>query len=257
MLVPQQAIRGYKELEIMNMIYSVSKSGHYIAKSKRIKENKDKQINFMSSIPDNSVIPYTELKLCINKAIDTYKDAMFSYAVSPQGTQSLRQVLSKQLQNSQIFTKVDNIFITSGVQQILDILSRMPFPGGKKNVLVEQPTYTGILNILKLNNVNILGIKRNQDGIDFNNLETIFKYGNVKFFYVMPRLQNPSGYSYNKNGKKKIADLAARYNVYIVEDDYLGELEINTKADPLYCFDQFEKVIYIKTYSKTIMQGLR
>lgn len=251
------AIRGYKELEIMNVIYSVSKSGHYITKSELIKETKDKEVNFMSSIPDNSVIPYTELKLCINKAIDTYKDEMFSYTISPQGTKSLRQVLSKQLQNSQIFTRADNIFITSGVQQILDILSRMPFPNGKKNVLVEQPTYIGIINILKLNNINILGIKRTRDGIDFNNLETIFKYGNVKFFYTMPRFQNPSGYSYNKYEKKKIVDLAARYNVYIVEDDYLGELEIDTKADPLYCFDQFEKVIYIKTYSKTIMPGLK
>jgi DNA-binding transcriptional MocR family regulator len=73
----------------------------------------------------------------------------------------------------------------------------------------------------------------------------------------MPRFQNPTGFSYTSDQKKRILTLAQRYNVYLVEDDYLGELETNTKCDPLYCFDNSSSVIYIKSYSKTLLPGLR
>jgi len=252
-------IRAYRELECSHILYSVPKSGYYIVKSKNLKDEFDrsKAIDFLCPTPDNDVILYTELKHCINQAIDTYKEAMFTYAVSPKGIESLRKVLAKHLENSQIFALKDYIYITSGVQQALDIFSRMPFPNGKRNVLVEQPTYAGMLSCLKLNGVNVLGIKRTKHGLDFNRLEAAFKYGNIKFFYTMPRFQNPTGFSYNSNDKREIAKLAEKYDVYIVEDDYLGELSMDQKEDPLYCFDQCEKVIYIKTYSKTLLPGLR
>lgn len=252
-------IRAYKELEENHIIYSVPKSGYYIVKSKNSLREKrsEKPINFFSTTPDTEVIPYLEFKHCINQAIDTYREAMFSYSSSPQGLKSLRKVLVKHMQNDHIFTSVDNIFITSGAQQALDLLVKIPFPNGNKNILVEQPTYYGMLNSLKLHNVNTMGIKRDINGIDFNELETIFRNGNIKFFYTMPRFQNPTGFSYSTDQKKRILNLAEKYNVYIVEDDYLSELETNTKCDPLYCFDNSSKVIYIKSYSKTLLPGLR
>jgi DNA-binding transcriptional MocR family regulator len=252
-------IRAYKELEKNHIIYSVAKSGYYIVKSKNsLKKEEDKKvINFLSTTPDSEVIPYLEFKHCINQAIDTYKEAMFSYSSSPHGLKTLRKVLAKHLQNQHIFTSYDNIFITTGAQQAIDLLIKMPFPNGNKNVLVEQPTYLGMINSLKLNKVNTIGIKRDINGIDFNELETIFRNGNIKFFYTMPRFQNPTGFSYNDDEKKRIINLAEKYNVYIVEDDYLSELETDTKSDPLYCFDNSSKVIYIKSYSKTMLPGLR
>ena len=125
-------IRAYRELECSHILYSVPKSGYYIVKSKNLKDEFDrsKAIDFLCPTPDNDVILYTELKHCINQAIDTYKEAMFTYAVSPKGIESLRKVLAKHLENSQIFALKDYIYITSGVQQALDIFSRMPFPNG-------------------------------------------------------------------------------------------------------------------------------
>lgn len=252
-------IRAYKELEENHIIYSMPKSGYYVVKSKNSldKETNKKLINFLSATPDAEVIPYLEFKHCVNQAIDTYKEAMFSYSSSPQGLESLRKVLVKHLQNDHIFTSIDNIFITSGTQQALGLLIKMPFPNGNKNILVEQPTYLGMLNSLKLHGINAMGIKRHINGIDSNELETIFRTGNIKFFYTMPRFQNPTGFSYSAEEKKRIIALAEKYNVYIVEDDYLSELETDTKCDPLYCFDTSSKVIYVKSYSKTLLPGFR
>ncbi len=252
-------IRAYNELEKNHVIYSISKSGYYVVKSKVPLNPKldEKKINFYSTTPDTEIIPYSEFKHCINQAIDIYKGEMFSYSSDPQGLMSLRKVLVKHFQNNHIFTSADNIFITSGAQQALDLLIKMPFPNGNSNILVEQPTYLGMLNCLELQHTNTLGIKRDINGIDFNELETIFRNGNIKFFYTMPRFQNPTGFSYSTDEKKRILALAQKYNVYIVEDDYLSELETNTKCDPLYCFDNSSRVIYVKSYSKTLLPGLR
>ena len=90
-----------------------------------------------------------------------------------------------------------------------------------------------------------------------NELEQIFQTGKIKFFYTIPRYHHPLGTSYSKDEKEKITLLAKRYNVFIVEDDYLADLETDSKADPLYSLDNCSHVIYLKSYSKIIFPGLR
>ena len=95
------------------------------------------------------------------------------------------------------------------------------------------------------------------NGIDLEQLESIFKNNDIKFFYVIPRFHNPLGHSYTNLEKKKIVELANKYDVYIVEDDFLGELDTDKKADPFFSFDPSGRVIYIQSYSKTFLPGLR
>ena len=161
------------------------------------------------------------------------------------------------IQNYQIFTKPDNIIITSSSQQALNILSIMPFPNRKSNILVEQPTYYGMIKYLELNNIPTLGINRDFNGINLDELEKLFKYGNIKFFYSIPRFHNPTGTSYSKLEKQEIIKLAEKYDVYIVEDDIAADLDVNKKNDPMFSYDTSSKVIYLKSYSKILMPGLR
>lgn len=170
---------------------------------------------------------------------------------------SLINVLAKHIQNYQIFTKPDSIIITSSSQQTLNILSLMPFPNCKSNILVEQPTYYGMIKFLELNNVPTLGINRYFNGIDLDELENLFKYGNIKFFYSIPRFHNPTGTSYSRSEKQEIIKLAEKYDVYIVEDDIAADLDENKKNDPMFSYDTFSRVIYLKSYSKILMPGLR
>ena len=76
-------------------------------------------------------------------------------------------------------------------------------------------------------------IERGIDGIDLEELEGHFKTGKIKFFYTIPRFHYPLGHSYSEQDKRTILDLAAKYGVYIVEDDYLGDWTLKRARPPL------------------------
>lgn len=250
-------LKAYETLENERILYSVPRSGYYIVNENRSQDYTDNSILDFSAVNLNAKsFPYKHFQDCLNKSIDLYKEKLFIYSNS-KGLSSLIDVLWKHIQKYQIFTKPNNIIITSSAQQALNILSFMPFPNGKKNILIEQPTYYGIVKFLELNNIPVIGIKRDFNGIDLNRLEELFKYGNIKFFYCIPRFHNPTGTSYDKFEKQQIIKLAQKYDVYIVEDDIAADLDLNKKNDPLFSYDTFSKVIYLKSYSKVIMPGLR
>ncbi|MDR2024949.1 MAG: PLP-dependent aminotransferase family protein [Hungatella sp.] len=143
------------------------------------------------------------------------------------------------------------------LQQALTILCQIPFPNNKKTVLIEEPGYHLFMQILKIMNISVSTIKREPDGIDFNKLEEIFRTGDIKFFYLMPRIHNPLGVSYTKVQKSRIVFLANKYDVYLVEDDYIADFETDLKAGPLYFYDINQRVIYLKSFSNIMFPGLR
>ncbi|MBN3522405.1 PLP-dependent aminotransferase family protein [Paenibacillus apiarius] len=249
-------IRALDELEQRHMVYSVAKSGYYVMKREQRQHTDRTKLDFASSAPDPEVFPYLDFQQCINKAIDIYKNELFVYG-TPQGLPSLIQVIGKQLANYQVFTNANHIYITSGIQQALAILTAIPFPNGKDTILIEQPGYHLYIEYVETHHVPVLGIERTGEGIDLHELERLFRTQRIKFFYTMPRFHNPLGTSYSRQQKQAIAELAERYDVYIVEDDYLADLERDAKADPIYAYDRSAHVIYLKSYSKIIFPGLR
>lgn len=249
-------IRAYNELEANHKIYSIPKGGYYLVEKLDIETQDYDSINFLDAVPDPRLLPYKEFNHCINRAVEQYKNKIFTY-IESQGLESLRKSLAGHFQESQIFTSQENIFITSGAQQALSILCSISFPNGKKSILVEQPTYNLMQRLAELNDIKLVGIERTENGLDFKELERIFKEEDIKFFYTIPRLHNPLGVSYSEKEKRKIAELAGKYDVYIVEDDYLADIDINKKAQSIYYYDISNKVIYVKSYSKAFMPGIR
>lgn len=250
-------LKAYDKLEKDHIIYSLPKSGYYLLENFHDNNSSKNTIfDFSAGVPDIQTFPYKDLQHCLNNSIELYKETLFTYS-DPRGLNSLRKVLANHLHQYQIFTQEDNIVITSSSQQALNILSIMPFPNDKSNVLVEQPTYYGMIKYLELNKVPALGIERNLNGINLCELENMFKYGNIKFFYTIPRFHNPTGHSYDKQEKELIVKMAEKYNVYIVEDDITADLDLNKKNDPMFTYDTSGKVIYLKSYSKILMPGLR
>jgi DNA-binding transcriptional MocR family regulator len=251
-------LAAYNELEKEHIVFSKAKSGYYILDSgiSRGIETESALIDFSSGAPDMGTLPYKDFQHCLNNAIELYKETLFSYC-DPQGLASLIRVMEDHLKDYQIFAKPENIIITTGSQQALSLLSAMPFPNGNSNVLLEQPTYYGIIKSLELNNIPAVGIERGLNGLDLNELEKLFKYGSIKFFYTIPRFHNPTGNSYSRSEREAIVKMAEKYNVYIVEDDIMADLDPNKKYDPMYSYDKSSKVIYLKSYSKILMPGLR
>ncbi|MCZ1269493.1 PLP-dependent aminotransferase family protein, partial [Paenibacillus tundrae] len=247
----------YQELEDQYLIYSRPKSGYFVvAKEALLPLLETKRIDFASAAPDSSSIPQAEFRQCMNKALELFEASIFTYA-DPQGLLSLRQELIKLFQKQQVFPSPEQVFIYSGAQQALHLLAGMPFPNGKSNILVEQPTYWGMLAALKTQNQTVIGIERTQEGMDWVALERHFQSNMIKFFYTIPRFHNPLGTSYTAKDKQRLAELAKAYDVYIVEDDYLADLETNSKADPIHAYHGASHVIYLRSFSKVLLPGLR
>ena len=181
---------------------------------------------------------------------------MFVYG-TPNGLPSLIRAVRAQLESYQVFTNERNIAITSGVQQALALLNAMPLPNGKTKVVVEQPGYHLFLAHLKLHNTPTLGVERTARGVNLARLEALFKREDVRYFYTMPRFHNPLGASLSNADKQRIVELADRYDVYIIEGDYLADFEQDAGQMPMYYYDTNQRVIYLKSYSKIMFPGLR
>lgn len=219
-------IRAYKEMEMNHRIYSIPKSGYYLVEKNNEENIENGIIDFSLVVPDSKLLPYKEFNHCINRAVELYKNDLFIYG-DTEGFKSLRISLVNFFSEYQIFTSMEKICITSGSQQAISILSKMTFPNGKKNILVEQPTYSLVHKLVEMNGDKLIGINRDLSGINLEELENIFRNEDIKFFYTIPRLHNPLGTSYSEKEKRCIAELAEKYDVYIVEDDYLADLDKN------------------------------
>ena len=252
------AIRAYEWLEQRHLVYAIPQSGYYAVQNGTGAQDMDWQgaLDFASAAPDPRVFPYADFRHCVDQAMEKKQAELFMYGTD-QGLPSLILLLQKQFADYQVFARTEQFFITSGVQQALAVLALMPFPNGKRTVMLELPTYHNMPSLLSGLNVPIAGVRRTQDGLDWASLERHFAEEEIKFFYVMPRFHNPIGTSLTVAEKKRLIRLAQRYDVYLVEDDYLSDLEDNTKQDPLWSYDTEGRVIYLKSYSKILFPGLR
>ncbi|WP_115991863.1 PLP-dependent aminotransferase family protein [Cohnella lupini] len=253
------AIKAYIELEKRHIIYSVPQSGYYVVEGYRRREQTeetDATIDFLSAGPDRHAMPYLDFQHCINQAIERYKEEMFTYS-DIQGLQSLRFQLARHLQDLQVFTVPERIYVVSGSQQALHLLVSLPFPNGKQNICLEQPTHAGFIESIRHYGKESYGIEVGREGIDLKRLEQLFKHHDIKLFYMVSRFHNPTGYSHTNESRKRIVELAQQYDVYIIEDDYMGDLDSNPKNDPMFAYDPSGRVIYVKSFSKVMLPGLR
>ncbi|EGG35620.1 aminotransferase-like domain-containing protein [Paenibacillus sp. HGF5] len=252
-------IKAYSELEKKHKIYSVSKSGYYVVErvpSGHSGSANTGVIDFLSAGPDKNAMPYRDFQHCINQAIEGYKEEMFTYS-EIQGLPSLREELARHLRELQVFTVPDRICVVSGSQQAIHLLISLPFPNGKKNICVEQPTHVSMIESIKVQQATTYGIEIKERGIDMERLEHLFKCNDIKCFYTVTRFHNPTGCSYSNKERRKIVELAQKYDVYIIEDDYLGDLDPDKNQDPMFAYDPSGRVIYIKSFSKVMLPGLR
>ncbi|MDU0205589.1 MULTISPECIES: PLP-dependent aminotransferase family protein [Paenibacillus] len=252
-------MKAYGELEKRHIIYSVPQSGYYVVEGYRRREKLEGvhgTIDFLSAGPDRHAMPYRDFQHCINQAIERYKEEMFTYS-DIQGLGSLRVQLARHLQELQVFTVPDKIYVVSGSQQALHLLVSLPFPNGKRHICLEQPTHAGFIESIRQHGSETYGIEVGNEGINLTRLEQLFKHNDIKLFYTVSRFHNPTGYSHTNETKRKIVELAQQYDVYIIEDDYMGDLDSNAKADPMFAYDPSGRVIYVKSFSKVMLPGLR
>ncbi len=241
--------RALLELRHEQYLYAKPQSGYYVLEQG---QHQDLEIE----VTDEHASAYDDFRLCVNETLIGRENYLFNYYDNQEGLEELRQSVHQLLFNQALYCKPDQLVLTSGTQQALFILSQINFPSEGEEILVEQPTYHRMNRLLVAQGLAYQTIERRIDGIDLKELEKQFKSGKIKFFYTIPRFHYPLGHSYSDQEKRAILDLANQYGVYIVEDDYLGDLDPR-KGQTFHYLDTEDRVVYIKSFSTSLFPALR
>ena len=213
-------------------------------------------MDFTTVKPDRRLLPYREFTHVMNKSTELYKTSAYEYE-EPKGLISLRNVLTKYLMTGGIYTSPDQILVTNGAQQAISLALQCIFPDRKGKLLVEIPTYSLAIKQAQIMGIEMIGVERTSTGYDFKKLEKLLKEEDIRAFYLIPRHHNPTGYSLSEKDKRKVAELFNIHSVLLIEDDYLADLGSSKNVMPVHYYGNKEKVIYIRSFSKTFMPGLR
>ncbi len=212
-------------------------------------------ISFAGGLPNPKSFPVEEIKAAVNKVLDT-KGAYSLQYNSAEGYGPLREFISNRYKKQGIDINSNDILITNGSQQALDIISSCLIDPDD-DVLVEDPSYLAALQSFHLYNPNIHTINLNEDGADINEFkEAVNKY-NHKFFYSVPNFQNPTGITYTNAVRESIADIIKDKDTFFIEDNPYGELRFRGEPQKSLGIYLGEQAILLGTFSKTVVPGMR
>lgn len=243
-------IKAFEVLISRHVVYSKPQSGYYVANDFYKHELEQDHYDLSTGNPRVDSIPIVNVKHSLNVAVERYSE--YSLQMQLRGTPSLLEELQKYLDTKGFYCKISDLFFSQGVTQAMSVLCRIPFPNGKNIILIEEPSFSFTIEQLKHYGNEVLTIQRDKDGIDMAELEHIFKTQAIKFFYTIPRNHNPLGTYLPLNQRKKIIELAHKYDVYIVENDYFSESFSIPRYEPIYYYSDFRNCIYLKSYSKIV-----
>lgn len=242
-------LKAYDTLRNEHIIYAKAQSGYYVANDlQQYQHDENIAYDLSSGNPVVDAFSITEAKHVLNVALESYRKSSLEQEI--RGVLSLTRLLADYLNDFHIYTKPRNIFLTQGVIQMLTLFTQLTFPNHKTKILVESPTFSFANKLLHSHGATVLTIARDENGLDMDYLELLFKTEPIKFFYVVPRNHNPLGTILPASQRRRIMELAHRYDVYIIEDDYFNDSFHIPKYEPLYYYANFDKCVYLKSYSK-------
>lgn len=213
-------------------------------------------ISFAGGNPSPDTFPNEELAEISAQVLRENSVQCLQYGVS-NGQLPLRQYVADSMTSEGVPTKVENVVITSGSQQSLDLLAKAVINPGDR-ILVESPTYVAALKIFSIYNANVVPVESDDQGIIPESLEEKLKEGPAKLIYLIPNFQNPTGITLSLERRRKIMEIVQSHNVIVIEDDPYGKLRYSGQDVPhMKTMDPQEQVVYLGSFSKIIAPGLR
>ncbi|MGJ7921854.1 PLP-dependent aminotransferase family protein [Neobacillus sp. LXY-4] len=214
-------------------------------------------ISFAGGLPAPELFPVDALKIACNAVLNKEGAASLQYSTT-EGYIPLREAISQRMKSIGINTTVENILITSGSQQAIDLTGRL-FINEGDIIICESPTYLAAINAFKSYNAKFVEVAMDDDGMVMEELEKkLQEYPNTKFIYTIPDFQNPTGRTLKLERRKRMIELANQYDVLIIEDNPYGAVRFAGDAlPPVKHFDTEGRVIYMSTFSKIFTPGLR
>ena len=222
-------------------------------------------ISFAGGLPAPEVFPVQRFQEACQKVL-AEKGALALQYSTTEGYLPLREEIAANLQRYGILATPDNVMLTSGSQQALDLIAKLLINRGDR-VLVEAPTYLGALQAFNVFGAEYVSVPTDNAGLRTDLLEDALRSG-PKFMYILPNFQNPSGVTISLERREELVFLADKYGIPIIEDDPYGQLRYDGEhKPPLVVLDRVNlrrdngytlgNVIYLSTFSKTLAPGIR
>jgi 2-aminoadipate transaminase len=222
-------------------------------------------ISFAGGLPAPEVFPVARFQEACHRVLATQASTALQYGPT-EGYRPLRELIVAHMARYGILASVDNILITSGSQQALDLIAKLLINRGDR-ILVESPTYLGALQAFDLMGAEYVTVPIDHNGLQTCNMEQALRSG-PKFMYILPNFQNPGGVTLSRARRDELVALSDKYGIPIVEDDPYGQLRYEgDHIQPLVVLDRINlardkdyklgNVIYLSTFSKVLAPGLR
>ncbi|MFN0071954.1 MAG: PLP-dependent aminotransferase family protein [Chloroflexota bacterium] len=213
-------------------------------------------ISLAGGLPAPEAFPIPEFRRAFDTVLSQHGAQALQYGLS-EGYGPLREFIATRMNRSGVECSSEEILITSGSQQGLDLCGRVFLNPGDK-VLVEVPTYTGALQVFDSCEAQYVTVPMDEQGMVTDKLDEILGREKVKLIYALPNFQNPTGRTMSLERRRQLLDAAGRHNVAIIEDDPYGELRYEGEHLPsLKSMDTRGLVIGLGSFSKVLAPGIR
>lgn len=213
-------------------------------------------INFRPLSPDSDLLPVEDFRHCLNKVLQTEGADLLQYG-NPLGYKPLRNYLAKQMRQHGIDTGIENIILTNGMQNGIEMALRLLANPGDC-IITESPSYVSVISFIKYMNLKVIGIPMTSEGMDLDILEQHLKKSSPRLIYSIPTFHNPTGISSSQAHRERLLKLCETYSVPLVEDGFEEEMKYFGKAVlPIKSMDKRQVVIYLGTFSKVLFPGIR
>ncbi len=232
-----------------------SLSGSAIREILKMTENPE-IISFAGGLPNARSFPAATIAELCGRLITQQGAKILQYGVT-EGWAPLRESVIEVIKPRGIACGMENVLILTGSSQGIELFTKVMINPGDV-ILCESPTFLGALQIFASYQANVIGVEMENDGVNIEKLEQAMAQHKPKFFYTIPTFHNPTGCTMSAQKRRQIADLANRYDTFVLEDDPYGSLRYYGKALPAVAsFDTQGRVVHLISFSKTVSPGLR
>jgi 2-aminoadipate transaminase len=213
-------------------------------------------ISFAGGMPAPEMFPVRDFREACDWVLTHLSEQVLQYGTT-EGYPPLKQYLVEMMAKYELPADVDNILLTNGSQQALDLIGKVFIDEGDP-IITCRPTYLGAIQAWNLYCPNYITVPLDDDGMRMDALEAALQaHPGCKFIYVLPNFHNPAGTTLSLERRYRLVELAARHGAFIIEDDPYGELRFEGEdLTPIYTLHK-ENTIYLSTFSKTLAPGLR
>lgn len=212
-------------------------------------------ISFAGGLPAPEFFPIREIEEACCYLLPRKGEVMLQYGAT-EGIPELKEFLSEKMKKYGVPSMPENVQLTCGSQQALDLIGKVFLNEGDK-IIVTEPTYLGAIQAWRLYGPEFLTVGMDEDGVIVDEVEEILKKEKVKFMYMLPNFHNPAGVTIPLDRRKRLVELAEKHDTFIIEDDPYGELRYEGEDITPFIVLKKERVVYMATFSKTLTPGLR